>query len=56
MDSRGEATVVWEQSTFDGKTERRSVRLAVEARSHPANGGWGRTVVLRVQTTEAPSQ
>jgi hypothetical protein len=48
MDSRGEATVVWEQSTFDGKKgkRRRSVRFAVEARSHPANGGWGRTVVL----------
>jgi hypothetical protein len=48
MDSRGEVTVVWEQSTFDGKTgkERSSVRLAVEARSHPAGGGWERPVVL----------
>jgi hypothetical protein len=48
VDSGGEATVVWEQSTFDGKQgkKQRSARLVVEARSHRADGGWGRTVVL----------
>jgi hypothetical protein len=48
VDSRGEATVVWEQSTVAGKpgTKRRSARFLVEARSHRATGGWGRTVVL----------
>ncbi|HEY5261679.1 MAG TPA: hypothetical protein VIJ33_06165 [Solirubrobacteraceae bacterium] len=39
-DYSGPRPVVWEQFTFDGKTgERRIVRTAVEARSHPANGG-----------------
>jgi hypothetical protein len=58
MDSRGEATVVWEQSTFDGKTgkKRSSVRLAVEARSHPVNGAWGRTVVLASRRLEASGE
>jgi hypothetical protein len=48
MDSRGEATVVWEQSTVAGKpkTKRTSGRFLVEARSHSVNGGWGRTVML----------
>ncbi len=60
MSSRGEATVVWEQFASDGETpecrrgqrqrrctgEQMIVRTAVEARSHPANGGWGRTSVL----------
>lgn len=48
MDSGGEATVVWEQSTFDGKQgeKQRSARLVVEARSHRVDGGWGRVAVL----------
>ncbi len=48
MDSRGEATVVWEQSTVAGKpgTKHRTFRDLVEARSHRANGGWGPTVLL----------
>jgi hypothetical protein len=48
MDSGGEATVVWEQSTFDGKQgkKQRSARLVVEARSHRLDGGWGRIAVL----------
>lgn len=56
MNSRGEATVVWEQSTVAGKpgTKRRSFRFLVEARSHRANGGWGRTVVLA--SSQVPPQ
>jgi hypothetical protein len=56
MDSRGEATVVWEQSTVAGKpgTKRRSFRDLVEARSHRANGGWERTVVLA--SSQVPPQ
>ncbi|HSZ69568.1 MAG TPA: hypothetical protein VK756_04335 [Solirubrobacteraceae bacterium] len=48
MSSGGEATVVWEQSTFDGKRgkRQRSARLAVETRSHRAEGGWGDLAVL----------
>jgi hypothetical protein len=48
MSSRGEATVVWEQSTFDGRKGRKrgSVRVAVEVRSERVGGGWGRTVTL----------
>jgi hypothetical protein len=65
MDSRGEATVVWEQERLDrtepsccGYPKRKSVRLAVETRSHPANGGWGDTVVLasRQQRLQASSE
>jgi hypothetical protein len=48
MDSSGEATVVWEQSTFDGKQgkKQRSARLVVEACSHRVEGGWGGIAVL----------
>jgi hypothetical protein len=48
MGSGGEATVVWEQSTFDGKRgkKQRSARLVVEARSHRMDGGWRRAAVL----------
>ncbi len=56
MDPRGEATVVWEQSTVAGKpgTKRRNVRFLVEARSHRAQGGWGRTVLLA--SSQVPPQ
>jgi hypothetical protein len=63
MDSGGEATVVWEQSTFDGKhdKQRRRARLVVETRSHRADGGWGSTAVLVSRqegfgASEEPSQ
>jgi hypothetical protein len=48
IDSRGQATVVWEQSTVDGNKgkARGRVRVAVEARSDAANGSWGPRVVL----------
>ncbi len=48
MDSGGEATAVWEQSTFDGKRgkKQRSARLVVDARSHRVDGGWGHAAVL----------
>ncbi len=48
MDSGGEATVVWEQATFDGKQGRKrgSARVVVEARSHRADRGWGPAAVL----------
>lgn len=63
MDSGGEATVVWEQSTFDGKQgkKQRSARLVVEARSHRVEGGWGGIAVLasrqeRFGAGEEPSE
>jgi hypothetical protein len=48
MSSRGEATVVWEQATFDGKKSkpRGRVLVAVDVRSERAGGGWGHTVTL----------
>ena len=54
MDSGGEAMVVWEQSTFDGKQgkKQRAARLVVEARSHRVEGGWGRIAVLASRQEE----
>jgi hypothetical protein len=54
MDSGGEATVVWEQSTFDGQRgkKQRSARLVVEARSHRVEGGWGRIALLASRQEE----
>jgi hypothetical protein len=48
MDSGGEATVVWEQSTLTGKQGKKqsSARMVVDARSHHVNGGWGHAAVL----------
>jgi hypothetical protein len=48
MGSRGEATVVWEQATFDrSKSKRRGrVLVAVDIRSERAGRGWGHTVTL----------
>jgi hypothetical protein len=62
MSSRGEATVVWEQATFEEKTrdccrtKRRGIRMAVEARSHRAGRGWGDTVVLASRRLRAEDE
>jgi hypothetical protein len=62
IDSRGDATVVWEQSAVDGTvrgccgTRRRLARLTVETRSHPVLGNWARTVVLASRQVHASEE
>jgi hypothetical protein len=48
MDSQGRATVVWAQTSYDPRrrSEPRTVRILVAARSYSVASGWGASVAL----------